>query len=132
MSRETARRDMSLNTLAVLTGGLTAAAFVGTGLVTGLAADYTAQKNQAKALSRTAAAPVPVAIAPQPRATPLPVRTVVTTRYVRAKGPVVRQPGRSTSVGSTSRSAPAPAAARAPAPVAVRAPAAAPAPSAAS
>ena len=131
MSRETAARDMSLNALAVLTGGLTAAALVGTGLVTGLAADYTAQKTQAKAMSKAAAAQLPVASAPQPRATPLPSRTVVTTRHVRASGPVGRQPGGSTSVGSTGRAA-APAAARAPAPVAVRAPAAAPAPSAAS
>lgn len=49
MPRDTKSRDVTLNALSVLTGGLTAAAFVGTGLVTGLAADYTAQKAQVKA-----------------------------------------------------------------------------------
>ena len=44
MSRETASRDLTLNALAVLTGGHTAAAFVATGLVTGLATDQTAQR----------------------------------------------------------------------------------------
>ena len=52
MPRDTKSRDVTLNALSVLTGGLTAAAFVGTGLVTGLAADYTAQKAQMKAESK--------------------------------------------------------------------------------
>src|SRR5665647_3916956 len=82
MPRPTRSRDLSLNALAVLTGGLTAAALVGTGLVTGLAADYTTQKAQAKALANAAAnataAPVLADVAPAPVATPRPVRTVVT------------------------------------------------------
>lgn len=130
MSRETARRDMSLNALAVLTGGVTAAAFVGTGLVTGLAADFTAQKAQAKALTNAAAVPQPVQVAPAPVATPRPVRTVVTTRYVQGKAQVTSRQTITRSSGSVStvRSyrQPAPAPQRAPAP------AVAPAPSAAS
>ena len=84
MSRNTKSRDVTLNALAVLTGGLTAAAFVGTGLATGLAADYTAQKAQAKAQSKAAAAPLRAVAAPA--AKPLPVRTVVTTRFVQGQG----------------------------------------------
>jgi hypothetical protein len=130
MSRETASRDMSLNALAVLTGGITAAAFVGTGLITGLAAGYTAQKAQAKAISNAAAAPQLADVAPQPVATPRPVRTVVTTRYVQGKASAAsRQVITRTSGGvSTVRSY------RQPAPAPQRAPtrAVAPAPSAAS
>lgn len=130
MSRETARRDMSLNALAVLTGGLTAAAFVGTGLVTGLAADYTAQKAKEKALANAAAAPLLAAIAPPPVATPRPTRTVVTTRYVQGKAQgvsrqtITRTSGSVSTVRSYRQPAPAPQPAR------VRA--VAPAPSAAS
>ncbi|NMM23687.1 MAG: hypothetical protein HHJ11_09350 [Phycicoccus sp.] len=139
MSRETASRDLSLNALAVLTGGLTAAALVGTGFVTGLASDYTAQKAQAKALANAAAnaganaAVAPAADAPAPVATPRPVRTVITTRYVQGKAQVARPQTVTRSSASVStvhtyrQPAPAP---RAPAP---RAPAPrAPAPSAAS
>ncbi|HZW45714.1 MAG TPA: hypothetical protein VFF32_15255 [Dermatophilaceae bacterium] len=130
MSRETASRDLSLNALAVLTGGLTAAALVGTGLVTGLAADYTAQKAQAKALSNAAAAPLPADVAPAPVATPRPVRTVVTTRYVQGKARLVSRQTITRTSGSVStvRSY------RQPAPAPQRAPAraVAPAPSAAS
>jgi hypothetical protein len=130
MSRETASRDKSLNALAVLTGGLTAAAFVGTGLVTGLAAGYTAEKAQAKAISNAAAVPLPTVVSPQPVATPRPIRTVVTTRYVQGKASAARRQVITQSSGrvSTVRSyrQPAPAPARAPAP------AVAPAPSAAS
>ena len=132
MSRGTASRDLSLNALAVLTGGLTAAAFVGTGLVTGLAADYTAQKAQAKAISNAAAAPLPADVAPQPVATPRPIRTVVTTRYVQGKTSapsrqvITRASGKASTVPSNQRPAAAPAPQRAPAR------AVAPAPSAAS
>jgi hypothetical protein len=45
MSPETASHDLTLNALAGLTGGHTDAAFVGTGLVTGLATDRTAQRD---------------------------------------------------------------------------------------
>jgi hypothetical protein len=130
MSRETARRDMSLNALAVLTGGVTAAAFVGTGLVTGLAADFTAQKAQAKALSNAAAAPLLANVAPAPVATPRPVRTVVTTRYVQGKARVTSRQiiTRSSGSVSTVRSYRQPAPTPQPAP----APRRAPAPSAAS
>ena len=130
MSRETARRDMSLNALAVLTGGLTAAAFVGTGLVTGLAAGYTAQKAQEKALSNAAAAPLLADIAPPPVATPRPTRTVVTTRYVHgtAQGVSRQTITRTSGSVSTVRSYRQPA----PAPQPARARAVAPAPSAAS
>ena len=152
MSRDSASRDRSLNVLAVMTGGLTAAALVGTGFVSGLASDYTAQKTQAKAQFNAAAAslraveaPAPVAPA-APVATPLPVRTVVTTRYVQAEVSAAqaqvsgRAPGAITPAGVTNRAmparaqAPAQAAAPAPAPVPVRAaaPAPPPAPSAAS
>lgn|GEM_PF-743174 len=161
MSRETASRDVKLNVLAAFTGGLTAVAFVGTGLATGMAAHYTAQKAVAKAQSKAAPAQNDVA-APPSVEPPLPIRTVVTTRFVQAKAPaaqgtntsggqgtqgsgaqratgsVARRPTHSrqssagTSVRSTSRSAAAPAPARAPAPVAVRSRAVAPAPSAAS
>src|SRR5665647_978664 len=129
MSRETARRDMSLNALAVLTGGLTAAAFVGTGLVTGLAAGYTAQKAQEKARSNTAAAPL-LADIPPPVATPRPTRTVVTTRYVQgtAQGVSRQTITRTSGSVSTVRSYRQPA----PAPQPARARAVAPAPSAAS
>ena len=120
MSRETARRDMSLNALAVLTGGVTAAAFVGTGLVTGLAADFTAQKAQAKALSNAATAPLHADVAPAPVATPRPVRTVVTTRYVQGKARVTNRQTNTRSSGSVSTvrtyRQPAPAPQRAPAP----------------
>lgn len=132
MSRETASRDKSLNALAVLTGGLTAAAFVGTGLVTGLAAGYTAEKAQAKAASKAAAVPLPAEAAPQPVATPRPIRTVVTTRYVQGKASaasrqvITQTSGRVSSVPSNQQPAAAPAPQRAPAP------AVAPAPSAAS
>jgi hypothetical protein len=151
MSRDTASRDVKLNALAVLTGGITAATFVGTGLVTGLAADYTSQKAQARTESKAAA--LPVLPAPQPTEAPLPVRTVVTTRIVqRAAAPAApvgasrTRPRSGTSSHSASGSAPAapvpvaraaaPAAARAPrpgrAPAPARKPAAPPAPSAAS
>lgn len=130
MSRETASRDMALNALAVLTGGLTAAAFVGTGLVTGLAADATAQQSQAKAASKAAAASQLAALAPQPAATPLPVRTVVTNRVVQGTLPAAPAPAR--AKGSVRAWTPAPArrAVRAQAPVRTRV--VAPAPSAAS
>ena len=150
MSRDIKSRDLTLNSLALLTGGLTAAAFVGTGLVTGLAADYTAQKAHAKTLKVSAAAPAVVAVAPAPVPTPLPVRTVITTRVVQAAsgvgqagtpgGTSVRSSGgtsRGTSSSTTSRAAapaaaaPGRAAAPAPAPAPAKA-AAAPAPSAAS
>ena len=138
MPRDPKSRDIALNSLALITGGLTAAAFVGTGWVTGLAADYTAQKAQAKALTTAAAAtPVTADPAPQPAATPRPTRTVVTTRVVQAASGV-GQTGtpRGTSVGTTSRAAApaaaAPARAAAPAPVRAKAVAVAPAPSAAS
>jgi len=132
MPRDTASRDKSLNALAVLTGGLTAAAFVGTGLVTGLAADFTAQKTQAKAISNAAAAPLPADVTPAPVATPRPIRTVVTTRYVQGKASatssqvITRTSGKASTVPSSQQPAAAPAPARAPAP------AVAPAPSAAS
>jgi len=132
MSRETASRDMSLNALAVLTGGITAAAFVGTGLITGLAAGYTAQKAQATAISNAAAAPQLADVAPQPVATPRPIRTVVTTRYVQGKASATsrqvttRTSGRVSTVSSNQQPAAAPAPQRAPAR------AVAPAPSAAS
>ena len=134
MSRDTAsRRDMSLNALAVLTGGLTAAAFVGTGLLAGLAADYTAQIAQAKEASKTSAASVFAEIKPQPPvATPRPTRTVVTTRYRQAKPPaagpqlITRASGRVSTVRAYRKPASAPAPQRA------RGRAAAPAPSAAS
>lgn len=132
MSRETTARDVTLNALAVLTGGLTAAAFVGAGLVTGLAAGYTAQKAQAKAMSNAAAAPLFAADAPQPVSTPLPTRTVVTTRVVQAKGPAAqgqvstRASGRVTTFRANRQ------AVAAPAPQRARARAVAPAPSAAS
>ena len=142
MSRETASRDLSLNALAVLTGGLTAAALVGTGLVTGLAADFTAQKAQAKALSNAAAAPVLADVAPAPVATPRPVRTVVTTRFVQGKARVTspqivtRSSGNVSTVRSYRQPAPAPQQAsapqQAPAPQRAPAPRRAPAPSAAS
>ena len=131
MSREIASRDLSLNALAVLTGGLTAAALVGTGLITGLAADYTAQKARAKALSNAAAAPALADVAPAPVATPRPVRTVVTTRYVQGKARVTSRQTITRSSGSVStvrtyrQPAPAPQPASA-------APRRAPAPSAAS
>jgi len=136
MPRDPKSRDLTLNSLALLTGGLTAAAFVGTGWVTGLASDYTAQKAHAKAVAMAASAPAVVAA--QPVVTPRPVRTVVTTRYVQA-GPGIVQggtSGRTTSQTTTGGAAPAragsPARAAAPAPVPVKARAAAPAPSAAS
>ena len=142
MSRETASRDMSLNALAVLTGGLTAAAFVGTGLITGLAAEYTAQKAQTKAISNAAAAPLRAEVAPAPMATPRPSRTVVTTRHVQGKARVTsgqiitRSSGSVSTVRSYRQPAPAPQQAPAPqrAPMPQRAPAPrrAPAPSAAS
>src|SRR5665647_1298733 len=121
MSRDTASRDKSLNALAVLTGGLTAAAFVGTGLVTGLAADFTTQKTQAKAISNAAAAPLPADVAPAPVATPRPVRTVVTTRYVQGKASatssqvITRSSGSVSTVRSYRQPAPAPQPAAAPA-----------------
>jgi len=119
MPRDPKSRDIALNSLALITGGLTAAAFVGTGWVTGLAADYTAQKAQAKALTTTAAAtPVTADPAPQPAATPRPTRTVVTTRMVPARSPVstqqviTRSNGRASTVranrGFVSGPAPAP------------------------
>lgn len=128
MSRETARRDMSLNALALLTGGVTAAAFVGTGLVTGLAADFTAQKAQAKAVSNAAAASL-ADVAPAPVATPRPVRTVVTTRYVQGKAGVASRQTITRSSGNVSTvrtyRQPAPAPQRAPAPRLAPAPSAA-------
>ncbi|MHB1472755.1 MAG: hypothetical protein ACYDDU_12640 [Dermatophilaceae bacterium] len=132
MSRETANRDVALNALAVLTGGITAAAFIGTGLMTGLAADYTAQKTQAKAMSKAAAVPLPAATEPQPVATPLPIRTVVTTRFVQGNAPVAKSRTITRASGSVStvRSYRQPAAA--PAPQRAPARAVAPAPSAAS
>ena len=72
-------RDATLNALAVMTGGLTIAACVGTGLLTALASDYTAQKARgiaetkaagavAGAPARTAhAAPPPVVVVPPPK-----------------------------------------------------------------
>lgn len=135
MSRDTASRDLSLNALAVLTGGLTAAALVGTGLVTGLAADYTTQKAQAKALANAAAAPVLADVAPAPVATPRPVRTVVTTRYVQGKAQVAGRQTITRSSGSVStvrQPASAPQRAPAPKPAPKPAPVRAPAPSAAS
>ena len=51
MPRDPKSRDLTLNSLALLTGGLTAAAFVGTGWVTGLASDYTPAQFQAAALT---------------------------------------------------------------------------------
>jgi hypothetical protein len=129
MSRETASRDMALNTLAVLTGGLTAAAFVGTGLVTGLAADATAQQSQAKAASKAAAAQL-AALAPQTVATPLPVRTVVTNRVVQGTLPAAPAPARAKGSVRAWTPAPAKGAVRAQAPV--RTQVVAPAPSAAS
>jgi len=128
MSRETASRDMALNALAVLTGGLTAAAFVGTGLVTGLAADATAQQSQAKAASK--AASQLAALAPQPVATPLPVRTVVTNRVVQGTLPAAPAPARAKGSVRAWTPAPAKGAVRAQAPV--RTQVVAPAPSAAS
>ena len=133
MPRDPKSRDITLNSLALITGGLTAAAFVGTGWVTGLAADYTAQKAQAKALTTAAAAaPVTADPATQPAATPRPTRTVVTTRVVQAKSPVASQQvftGSSARVSTvrTNRRFVA-----APAPQRSRTPAVAPAPSAAS
>ena len=116
MPRDPKSRDITLNSLALITGGLTAAAFVGTGWVTGLAADYTAQKAEAKALATAAAAaPVTVDPAPQPAATPRPTRTVVTTRVVQAKSPVsaqqviTRSSGRMSTVSASTRIAAAPA-----------------------
>jgi hypothetical protein len=138
MPRDPKSRDLTLNSLALLTGGLTAAALVGTGWVTGLASDSTAQKSQAKAQALAAAAPAVVAAVPKPVVTPLPVRTVVTTRFVQAAaGGGQRSYSGGTSVGSTSRAAApaapgAPARAAAPAPRPAPKPAAAPAPSAAS
>jgi len=135
MPRDPKSRDITLNSLALITGGLTAAAFLGTGWVTGLAADYTAQKAEAKALTTAAAAaaaPVTADPAPQPVATPRPTRTVVTTRVVQAKSPVYtqqfipRSSGRVSTVRASTRFAAAPAPQRS-APRAV-----APAPSAAS
>jgi translation initiation factor IF-3 len=138
MPRDPKSRDITLNSLALITGGLTAAAFVGTGWVTGLAADYTAQKAETKALATAAAAAaVTAAPAPQPAPTPRPTRTVITTRVVQAASGVGRAGTfRGTSFGTTSRAAApaaaAPARAAAPAPVRVKAVAVAPAPSAAS
>ena len=128
MSRETASRDMALNALAVLTGGLTAAAFVGTGLVTGLAAYATAQQSQAKAASK--AASQLAALAPQPVATHLPVRTVVTNRVVQGTLPAAPAPARAKGSVRAWTPAPAKGAVRAQAPV--RTQVVAPAPSAAS
>jgi hypothetical protein len=136
MPRDPKSRDITLNSLALITGGLTAVAFVGTGWVTGLAADYTAQKAQAKALTTAVAAAAPVTAdpAPQPAATPRPTRTVVTTRVVQATSPVARQQvftrssGRVSTVRANTRFVAAPA----PAPQRSRPRAVAPAPSAAS
>jgi len=160
MSRDTATRDVTLNALTVLTGGLTAAALVGTGLVTGLAADQTAQKAHAKAVAAAhvselaAAAQLKAEIVRRSVPTPRPTRTVVTTstvvatRYIHAKATVrrysqvqvsSRRSGSSSySSSSSSRSrtswapAPAPVRAQAPAAPAYVPPPAAPAPSAAS
>jgi len=85
MPRDTKSRDLTLNSLSVLTGGLTAAALVGTGLVTGLAADYTAQQAQAKAQAKAAsAAPVAVVAVAKPKPIPRPTKTVTTTKVVQA------------------------------------------------
>src|SRR5450631_1843922 len=85
MPRPTKSRDLTLNSLSVLTGGLTAAALVGTGLVTGLAHDYTQHQKSLKAASAAAiaaAAPVAPAVALKPTARP--TRTVTTTKIVQA------------------------------------------------
>jgi hypothetical protein len=147
MSRDTTSRDVTLNALTALTGGLTAVAFVGTGLVTGLAADYTAQRSHAKTAANEASATLRVAAAPKPAATPRNIRRVVTTRVATGGPGVATSPGSTagtskSAAGGTSRTprsrgavrapAPAPAPPAAPAPVAAPAPAAPPAPSAAS
>lgn len=146
MSRDTASRDVTLNVITVLTGGLTAAALVGTGLVTGLAANHTAQKAQAKAVAAAhvselaAAAQLKVEIArrsvptPRPTRTVVTIRTVVTTEYVQAKASAQRSSQvsstRSSSTHSGRTSAAAAPAPRAQAPVRAYVPP--PAPSAAS
>jgi hypothetical protein len=120
MSRATRSRDVTLNVLSGLTGVITAAAFIGTGLVTGLAAEYTAQKAQAKAHSH--------ALAEAQHA-----RAVVASRHARAVV-AARVPKKKMSVAPAPAPAPAaPAPAPAPAaPAPAPAPAVAPAPSAAS
>ena len=144
MPRPTRSRDLTLNSLSVLTGGLTAAALVGTGLVTGLAADYTAHKANLKAQSKAgfaAAAPVRPVAGSTLKPTPRPTRTVTTTKYVQAAAGAASgtTSGAATASGSSGAAAPAapapapaPAPARAPAPVPAAPAAAAPAPSAAS
>jgi len=148
----------STNSLSVQAGGLTAAAFVGTGLMAGVAVDNTAHKDNVKAMGKAAAysaIPVRPAVAPIPH----PTRTVTTTRVVPAGSAGAGASGDTTSGGtrsggttgtsggaagtsggttsSTSGGAAAPAAAApagvaAPAPAAAAPAAAAPAPSAAS
>ena len=96
MSRDAKSRDVTLSSLSVLTGGLTAVALVGTGVVMGLAAEQTAHKVQVKAESGAAAlvaAPAVAAATVRPfvvlRAqTPRPTRTVVTTHVVQAASSV--------------------------------------------
>ena len=130
-------RDATLNALAVMTGGLTIAACVGTGLLTALAADYTAQKARgiaetkaagavAGAPARTAhAVPKAVVVVPTPAPIPAPARTVTTATQGRSASPAAA-PAR------VAAPAPAPVAAPAPVPSAAPAPAVAPVRSAAS
>jgi hypothetical protein len=107
MPRDTKSRDVTLSSLSVLTGGLTAAALVGTGVVMGMAADQTAHTAQVKAESEAAVAGAAVAVAPVrpfvlPRAqTPRPTRTVVTTKVV----PAAPDGGGDTSGGASGGSA---------------------------
>lgn len=142
MSRETAARDVTLNALALLTGGLTAAAFVGTGLVTGLAADATAQKDQAKAVAAAhvtqlaAKAQLQAEVARRSIPTPRPTKTVVTTTHVTQLAAEAQAGSQSQVSSRQSTSSTRSSRAAAPAPVRAQAPTRAnvapPAPSAAS